>query len=91
MRKWYRVIWWIIFVEFLVLYLLNKSSVQVHSIFGRAVGVLFCTMPIQAMLYLKSKDHCVAKNKRVLYGIGFWFISLTYVMSVVAAMVGVLE
>ena len=84
MRKKYKAFLWVIIIEMLLLYVLNKFEVKVQSWVGNAVGTLIFLLPILGLFFTLGRDEKITPRKRMCCKVAFWFLILCYVSGGIA-------
>ena len=87
MRKRYRLLLSLFMVEFLIIFILNKSNIKIESWIGNAIGTFIFLLPIQVLLFLLGQDKKFTSKKRMYFKIAFWFINICYFLGGVATLV----
>lgn len=87
MKKHYTFLLSILVVECIVLSFLNQNNVKVQSWIGNAIGTFLFILPVQVLLFLLGKDKQIAEKKRKWSKIVFWYITICYLLGVVASLV----
>ena len=76
MKKIYKILILVIAVEFFILSILNKLEIKALSWIGKTVGVIFCFLPLQILLFCLCRDENITVKKRIWFVIVFWFINI---------------
>ena len=87
MKKSYKVLLYIIILEFVILSTLDSNEVVVQSWIGKAIGTLICLMPIQTLFFLLSRDTKITKIKRLVFKIIFASMNLCYILAVIVTFI----
>ena len=86
MKKQYKILCSVIFIEVFIISILNETAVKIQSWFGNAIGALIFLFPIQILLFMLSKDEKFSKSKRMFFKIVFWFIIICYLLGGIATL-----
>ena len=69
----------LLFVELLILIILNKLGIKITSWFFKAIGTALCLLPLQFLLFFLSKDLMFSEKKRQIFLFVFWFVNICFI------------
>jgi len=80
MRRKYKIITFVLVIEFLFLSILNRTNVSIDTWVFSAISVFVLCVPLLVLFYMLSKDEKMSKKTRLLSTTVFWFIIFCYIV-----------
>ena len=87
MRKIYKVLLCIIFINLLIVSFMNNQNIRIQSWAENAIGVLVFFLPIQILLFVLGRDDRISNRKRKWTKMMFWFINICYLLGAAASLI----
>ena len=87
MKKAYKILLVIIFVEIFIVSMLSKENIKIKSWIGNVVGTAIFLGPIQALLFTMGRDERFSSKKRCFFKVVFWFVIICYLLGGIAMLI----